>query len=363
MKWLGKFPDSFLAEIAGQPDALRRAARALTEQLDTIEAVRDAGRRTGGGVVFTGMGASYDACYPAVNELAVNGVLALQIDAAELLHFRIHVLSAATVLVIVSQSGQSAEVVRLLDAFEDRAERPAVLSVTNGLANPLAERADLRLDTRAGTEQGPSTMTFAASLVQLAAVAGALSGRSDVDPVGRATTAAREASDAVETVLDTVETVLEDETLAARIADVADHDTLVVLARGPARAAAEMGALTLKECGVTAESYETAAFRHGPFELAGPALGAIVVATEPETLALDLGLAADLLEAGASVVVLSSGSDVPDGALGVRIPSVDRLLSSAVSIVPIQLLAWRLANARGRVPGAYTRSSKVTTRE
>jgi glutamine---fructose-6-phosphate transaminase (isomerizing) len=355
MKWLGKFPDSFLAEIAGQPDALRRAARALTEQVGTIEAVRDAGRRTGGGVVFTGMGASYDACYPAVNELAVHGVLALQIDAAELLHFRTHVLSAATVLVIVSQSGQSAEVVRLLDAFEDRAERPAVLSVTNGLANPLAARADLGLDTRAGTEQGPSTMTFAASLVQLAVVAGALSG-SDMDPVVRARTAAREASDAVETVL-------EDETLAARIADVADRHTLVVLARGPARAAAEMGALTLKECGVAAESYETAAFRHGPFELAGPALGAIVVATEPETIALDLGLAADLVEAGASVVVLTSEGDVPDGALAVRIPSVDRLLSSAVSIVPIQLLAWWLANARGRVPGAYTRSSKVTTRE
>ena len=318
MKWLGKFPDSFFAEIAGQPDALRRAARALTEQLDTIEAVRDAGRRTGGGVVFTGMGASYDACYPAVNELAVHGVLALQIDTAELLHFRTHVLSAATVLVIVSQSGRSAEVVRLLDAFEDRAERPVVLSVTNGLANPLAERADLRLDTRAGTEQGPSTMTFAASLVQLAAVGGALTGRSDVDPVGRAKTAAREASDAVETVLD-------DENLAARIADAADRDTLVLLA--------------------------------------GPSLGAIVVATEPETLALDLGLAADLVETGASAVVLSSRGDVPDGALGVRIPSVDRLLSSAVSIVPIQLLAWRLANARGRVPGAYTRASKVTTRE
>jgi glutamine---fructose-6-phosphate transaminase (isomerizing) len=356
MKWLGKFPDSFLAEIAAQPDALRRAARALDEQVGTIDALRDAGRRTGGGVVFTGMGASYDACYPAVNELAVHGVLALQIDAAELLYFRTHVLSAETVLVIVSQSGRSAEVVRLLDAFEDRAERPVVLSVTNGLANPLAERADLRLDTRAGTEQGPSTMTFAASLVQLAAVAGALSGGSEVDPVGRARTAAREASDAVETVL-------EDETLAARMAAVADHDTLVVLARGPARAAAEMGALTMKESGVTAESYETAAFRHGPLELAGPALGAIVVATEPETVALDLGLAADLLEASASVVVLSSEADVPDGALGVRIPSVDRLLSSAVSIVPIQLLAWWLANARGRVPGAYTRSSKVTTRE
>ena len=231
-----------------------------------------------------------------------------------------------------------------------------VLSVTNGLGNALAERAHLRLDTRAGTEQGPSTMTFGASLVQLAAVACALSGLADVDPLERAKTAALEASDAVEIVL-------EDETLAARIADVARRGTLVLLARGPARAAAEMGALTLKECGVAAESYETAAFRHGPLELAGPALGAIVVATEPETLALDLRLAADLVDAGASVVVLSSDGDLPDGALGVRIRSVDRLLASAVSIVPIQLLAWWLANARGRVPGAYTRASKVTTHE
>jgi glucosamine--fructose-6-phosphate aminotransferase (isomerizing) len=341
MKWLGKFPDSFLAEIGGQPDALRRAARALLDQRGTIEAVRDAGRHAGS-VVFTGMGASYDACYPAVNELAVHGVLALQIDAAELLHFRSQVLSPATVLVLVSQSGRSAEVVRLLDALDERPERPVVLSVTNGLENPLAEHADLRLDTRAGAEEGPSTMTFVSSLVQLAAVAGALSERSGADPIERASAAAHEASEAVETVLD-------DETLAPRIADAVDQETLVVLARGPARAAAEMGALTLKECGVTAESYETAAFRHGPFELAGPGLCAVVVA--------------DLAGTGASVVVVSSEGDVPQGALGVRIPSVDRLLSPAVSIVPIQLLAWRLASARGRVPGVYTRASKVTTRE
>ena len=145
-----------------------------------------------------------------------------------------------------------------------------------------------------------------------------------------------------------METVLEDETLGARIAGVADRGTLVVLARGPARRGGRDGCAHAEECGVTAESYETAAFRHGPFELAGPALGAIVVATEPETRALDLGLAADLVEAGASVVVLSSEGDVPDGALGVRIPSVDRLLASAVSIVPIQLLAWWLANAGAR---------------
>ena len=174
--------------------------------------------------------------------------------------------------------------------------------------------------------------------------------------IERASAAAHEASEAVETVLD-------DETLAPRIADAADQETLVVLARGPARAAAEMGALTLKECGVTAESYETAAFRHGPFELAGPGLAPSSWRPNPRRAPWTSALAADLVGRAPRWWWSRRRARCPQGALGVRIPSVDRLLSPAVSIVPIQLLAWRLANARGRVPGVYTRASKVTTRE
>ena len=99
-----------------------------------------------------------------------------------------------------------------------------------------------------------------------------------------------------------------------------------------------------------AESVEAGLFRHGPFELAGPGMSAIVMATEPETRRLDLGLAADLVDAGAAVMVVTTGY-------------LDRALMSAVGVIPTQLLAWRLAGARGRTPGAYLRASKVTTRE
>ena len=149
-----------------------------------------------------------------------------------------------------------------------------------------------------------------------------------------------------------MEIVLEDETLA-RIADVARRGTLVLLARGPARAAAEMGALTLKLRRVAAESYETAAPRHGPLELAGLA-GRDRRRDRARDARARPGACRRLVDAGASVVVLSTGGDAPDGAHGVRIPTVDRLLASAVSIVPIQLLAWWLAQRGGRVPGAYT---------
>src|SRR5262245_33548149 len=126
MKWLGKFPDPFLAEIVGQPDALRRAAAALEDQRATLEALAGVAAEAGG-VVLTRTASSYDACFPAVNELADRGVLALHVDTAELLHFRSHVLSTDTVLVIVSQSGRSAEVVRLAETIADISAPPTIL--------------------------------------------------------------------------------------------------------------------------------------------------------------------------------------------------------------------------------------------
>ncbi len=80
------------------------------------------------------------------------------------------------------------------------------------------------------------------------------------------------------------------------------------MARGHGRPAAEMGALTLKEAArFPAESLQTAQFRHGPLELASPALGAVVIAVEPATEAIDLGLAGELVESGAAVLVVTAG--------------------------------------------------------
>jgi glutamine---fructose-6-phosphate transaminase (isomerizing) len=308
--------------------------------------------------VFTGMGSSHDACFPAVNELAALGILALHVDAAELLYFRSRLLTSETLLIIVSQSGESAEVVHLADGLRARPSGPVIVSVTNGLTNRLAERADLRLDTRAGVEIAPSTITFEASLVQLAVIAKVLAG---ADAPG----ACVEVHETGYLAAAGVEAILADrEGVSERVASVLQaRDMIALVGRGPARATAEMGALTLKECGVVAEGFEAAAFRHGPFELAGRGLGAVVVATEPETRALDLGLAVDLVQAGAGVVVLSADGTAPDGAVAVGLASIDGSLSPAVSIVPIQLAAHRLAVDAGRIPGGYTVASKVTTRE
>ena len=356
MKSLGKFPDPFIAEISGQPDALRRAAAGLAGQAEALNEI--ARRARGLTPVFTGMGSSYDACYPAVTELATAGIVAMMLDSAELLHFRTGMLGAGTLLVTVSQSGESAEIVRLVADLRDRPERPFVVGVTNGGTNTLAGLADIALDTLAGEEIGPSTMTFAGSIVLLGALARLLAG----EPTTAVTQ--RVAAEAELTAV-AMEHVLGDRALPEGLASwLGERSTVVILGRGPARAAAEMGALTIKEAvGMAVESLETAQFRHGPLELAGPELAAIVIATEPETNALDLGLAGELLAAGAAVLLITHEAAGPAGATRIEIGPLDRTLAPAVALLPSQLLAWRLAAIRGREPGSYYRASKVTTRE
>ena len=353
--------DPFLAEIGRQPAAIRGAARAIAGQTDRLR--RLAADRPDGRLVLTGMGSSYDACHVTVTILAEAGTVAGLVNAAELLHFRTATLDAATTLLVVSQSGQSVEIVRLLERLAGRADRPFVVSITNGLDNPLAAGADVALDTAVGDELGPSTMTFAASLVALDAVVRVLSGgpgaAGEVDRIVERVLADAEAAAAATEAL-----------LAERAAVTATmvgwgsgRPNLVILGRGVSRATAEMAALTIKEVsGAPAESLVTADFRHGPLELIDEELAVAFVALEPVTDAIDRSFAAELASGPAAVVVI--GPAAPAGvARSVVVGPVDRRLAPAVAMIPFQLLARELAIARGRRPGEFSLATKVTTRE
>jgi glucosamine--fructose-6-phosphate aminotransferase (isomerizing) len=353
VEWLEKFPDSFLAEIAGQAEAMRRAADGLSGRAAALERIA-AAAGAAGSIVFTGMGASLAACQIPATLLTVAGVDAWRVDAAELLHFRRATLRPGIVLVLVSQSGRSAELVALARSFRDDA-RPFLVSVTNGSDNALAVEADAALDIRAGEEQGPSTMTFAASVVVLSALADVLANsgvRAAVDEVRlRAHRAAAAARRLVAQDVGSLEAWLGERPVAA------------LLGRGSGLAAAEAGALLLQEAArVPALSFGSGRFRHGPIELAGPDLAAAVFATEESTRDIDLGLASDLVELGTSVLVIGS-AEVPSGAIAAEVPHVGGGLGAVLGVIPVQLLAHRLSLRRGLTPGRLTIATKVTSRE
>jgi glucosamine--fructose-6-phosphate aminotransferase (isomerizing) len=278
------------------------------------------------------MGGSYYACYAPVTALASAGVTAVMVDSAELLYFRRPTLGGGTLLVAVSQSGESAEVVRLIEELDRAPARPFVVSVTNGLQNSLARMANVGLDSHAGREQGPSTMTFSAALVVLALVAAVLRGEPAENALQRAW--------------------------------LGNRPILTLLARGALRAASEMGALTLKEAArFPAEAMEAAQFRHGPLELAGQETAVVLIVTEAATREVDARLAAELVKAGVAVLrICGDGAEVA-GAETITLGEVDPLLAAAPAIVPIQLLAWQLAIDRGLKPGTLIRASKITVHE
>lgn len=358
--------DRYLEEILGQPAALLRAAGAMAAQAGPLGALAARGRRDP--VVLTGMGSSHDACLAAAATLGAAGVLAMPVETAELLHVRRPMLGRAGLLVIVSQSGRSAEALRLAgdlrspgdeDGGPDAGRRPLVLAITNGAATPLAALADLALDTRAGPEVCPSTMTFAASLVALGAVAGVLRGDSVETALTDAAAAATSAAAAAEQLLGAP-----DETGARLERWLDGRPTIIALGRGTGLAAAEMTALSLMEAaGVPAAALPTAEFRHGPLEIIGPDVAVVLFALEPTTEGLDRAFAAELATTGAAVLLVGPPELPPPGVEAIAVPGPRGILSPAVALGPLQLLARRRAHARGRRPESFSHASKVTTRE
>jgi glucosamine--fructose-6-phosphate aminotransferase (isomerizing) len=326
--------DPLLGEIGRQGSAIRGAAAALGQQVDAIRAI--AHDRPDGRIVLTGMGSSLAAGHALVAALGRAGIPVDLVNAAELLHFGLPTLDARTTLVVVSQSGRSVEVVRIVEALGDvGARRPFVIGVTNGSANPLSDAADVTLDIAVGDELGPATMTFAATLVVLDALGRILLGRGRaagpiVDEVMRA---AGEGALAFDRLMADRPAMTDAVTGWA-----GGRRTLVIVGRGVGRAASDMASLTLKEvAGVAAESQVTADFRHGPLELVGPDLAIAFVCVEPETDAIDRAFAAELGRGPASVLVVDGSTDALAGVASIAIGPVSAPLAPAVAVVPFQL--------------------------
>jgi glutamine---fructose-6-phosphate transaminase (isomerizing) len=355
-------PDPLLAEIGRQPAAIRGAAAALVGQRDGLRRIA-ASLRPGGRIVLTGMGSSFDAGHVTVAVLGQAGIPVEHVNAAELLHFRLSTLDDRTTLVVVSQSGQSVEVVRLLERLDrDRRRRPFLVGVTNGTDNPLADAADVAVDIAVGAELGPATMTFAATLVALDALGRVLEGAAegDIDAVlERVTLDADAAGIAMERLLADRPAIT-----ATMVAWHGGRRNTVIVGRGAGRAASDMASLTLKEvAGAAAESMITADFRHGPLELVRDDLAIAFVCVEAATDAIDRAFAAELAPGPASVVIVGADAAPVPQARAVAIGQVPRSLAPAVAVVPFQLLGRELAIAGGRTPGDFRHAAKVTTTE
>jgi glucosamine--fructose-6-phosphate aminotransferase (isomerizing) len=344
--------DAYRAELMEQPAVLAATAQALVAgaaMLDDLAArvTRDRPEH----VIITGMGGSLFAGRTLALRLAAAGRPVTHMETAELLHTCPALVTPRSLLIVVSQSGETIEVVRLLERLD---RRTPLVTITNGGENTAARAAAYRLVTLAGAERSVSGKSYVTSLLALDALGRRLVG----EPLAPERWAAPiEAVAALLAAWEAIEATL--------VAAVGGTTPLYLLGRGPSLASAETGALVLKEASRRpAEGMSAAQFRHGPLEMIAPGMAALLFAPSGPARPLVLRLAAELTGYGVAVVVIGpDGADLPPGMAHLSVPALDPWLAPIAEIVPVQILSHALARAAGHEPGRFDRMGKVTREE
>src|SRR5271165_6082751 len=105
----------YFRDVMDQPRALQETAAGLGVPAGLQSLAARAQKGEFRQAILTGMGSSFHALHPLQLKLIQQGILAMAVETSELIHHKKELLSPETLLVAVSQSGQSAEVIRLLD--------------------------------------------------------------------------------------------------------------------------------------------------------------------------------------------------------------------------------------------------------
>ena len=340
---------AYFRDILDQPQALAQTHRGL----EMTAALEDVARRLRDGdlprVVLTGMGSSHLGLVPLHLRLVEAGLSPVSVESSELLYYQRSLLCAGTLLVLVSQSGRSAEIVRLLEAVRGRGV--VTIGLTNTATSPLAREATAVVLTHAGEEATVSCKTYLAAQMALAWLGDVLAG-GDRDAT-RATLA--------ETIAATAAYLAawrsHVEWLAERLQAVR---AVYYTGRGPSLAAAcSAGLITKESTHRPSEGMSSAAFRHGPMEMLDEGVFLLAFAGALRTRGLNEALVADVRAAGARAYL--AAEDAPEPAL--RLPTVPDVARPVVELLPIEMITLALAALDGREAGRFERVTKVTTAE
>ncbi|WNR46010.1 SIS domain-containing protein [Paenibacillus roseipurpureus] len=340
-------------DVIGQTACVRGALDTMLEQV-TSSNIAEMKKKTWSKVVFAGMGSSHFVCHGAVIHLIENGIDARVLSASELLHYEMGLIDENTLLVLVSQSGESAEIVRLIERLPSHF---SIFAITNEPASTLAIRAQWKLILHVEREQSVTTRTYLASLVAVHLLARELSDTMHEADFKRDM---REA-------LVKMDHVLQNHSLRQKLNGfIEDPPYLCLIGRGYSLSTVRAGALFIREVAkYPALDFDAAEFRHGPMEMVDGQFTAIVFAPAGVTAALNLKLALDIAERGGkAVLIINEMCDiVHPNILVIPLPPVHEVMSPLLDVIPVQWIANELAVRRQLEVGAFRWSSKVTSKE
>ena len=343
---------TMMDEVTGQPAALAGLRKFYASPgAIPAKALRKLVSHWPPTVVFTGMGSSLFAAYPAQAFLTSLGIRALVWETAELVHHHLKILKPDTLLVAVSQSGETAEILRLLNA-----KKSGLVAVANVEGSTLARRAGLTLPMMAGHQESVSTRTYMCAVAALMYLAHAIAGKPH-----------RPLTSALMRVISAQEGILERRSITTppTVEFFGEPPYVALMARGADLASVYQGAQMFKEVArLAAEPMSAAQFRHGPIEILNPAHRYVLFARRGRTGKFVLKLARDIQAHGGRVLLVT---DLPFENLAdtrvIQVNSIALGLGTLVDILHIQLLVHDLTLRARPEPGEFWIAGRVTREE
>ncbi|HEX7873056.1 MAG TPA: glutamine--fructose-6-phosphate transaminase (isomerizing), partial [Sphingobium sp.] len=339
-----------LKEIYEQPvvvaQTLRSYLRRMEDQVSLPIPDFDLGsiRR----VTIVACGTSYYAGMVAKYWFEQFARVPVDIDVASEFRYRAPVMEDGGLMIVISQSGETADTLAALR--HARGEGQKIAAVVNVPTSTMAREADLLLPTYAGPEIGvASTKAFTCQLAVLAAFAANLArakGRLDARAEKELVRHLGEAPAALNAAL------AYDEAIQAMAHLIAEARDVLYLGRGPDYPLALEGALKLKEISyIHAEGYAAGEMKHGPIALIDDKVPVIVLAPSGPLFEKTVSNMQEVQARGGRVVLISDYDGVQaagDRCIAtITMPKVHPLIAPMVYAVPVQLLAYHVAVAKG----------------
>ncbi len=272
----------------------------------------------------------------------------VDIDVASEFRYRDPVLEPGGLALFISQSGETADTLAALRHCQANDQKIAV--VVNVPTSTMAREADLLLPTNAGPEIGvASTKAFTCQLAVLAAFAANLArakGRINATEEADIVKHLAEAPEAMSRALD------RDEDIEAMAGLVSPARDVLYLGRGPDYPMALEGALKLKEISyIHAEGYAAGEMKHGPIALIDDAVPVIVIAPSGDLFEKTVSNMHEVAARGGLVILISDAAGIAaagdDCVATIEMPTCHPLIQPLVYAVPVQLLAYHVAVAKG----------------
>jgi glucosamine--fructose-6-phosphate aminotransferase (isomerizing) len=299
-------------------------------------------------ITIVACGTSYYAAMVAKYWFEAFARVPVDIDFASEFRYRDPILVPGGLALFISQSGETADTLAALRHCKAAGQTIAV--VVNVPTSTMAREADLLLPTHAGPEIGvASTKAFTCQLAVLAALAAHFAvkkGRMNAEEEAEIVAHLLEAPASLNLALE------HDDEIKAMAHLIAPARDVLYLGRGPDFPLALEGALKLKEISyIHAEGYAAGEMKHGPIALIDEAVPVIVIAPSGPLFEKTVSNMQEVRARGGKIVLISDAqglAEAGDGCLAtIEMPSVHPLIAPLVYAVPVQLLAYHVACAKG----------------